>query len=250
VLVLAGIAAGSATGAPALTSRGFPTGQCTSWANIERPYIVDLAMLRLHTSDWNADAWAANASRAGFRVGAAPAAGAIAVWPANVDGAGVDGHVAYVERVFADGAFLVSETNVNGDPNVSRRVVQADRALRFIYRQPDEPVPVGRGELLGLSSGAFPSDGGPSTITVHLSGEARVLFRLTGPDAFVRESSLVLPGTTPVPVAALAPSAPAAGDYTLTADVVGGASYGEISFPLGESTEELPRQGSSASRGR
>src|SRR5690349_19871460 len=103
---------------------GFPAGQCTEWAYLKRPDIVDTAIAKNGIAgNWNADHWASNAAAAGFLIGSTPAVGAIAVWPAGVDGAGVLGHVAYVEQVSGDGSFLVSEENWEGSPALHRRIV-------------------------------------------------------------------------------------------------------------------------------
>ncbi|WP_408734613.1 CHAP domain-containing protein, partial [Streptococcus pneumoniae] len=44
------------------------------------------------------------------------------------------GHVAFVEKVYDDGSFLVSETNYGGNPNYTfRKISQADSAISFAY---------------------------------------------------------------------------------------------------------------------
>ena len=43
-------------------------------------------------------------------------------------------HVAFVEKVYDDGSFLVSETNYNGNPNYTfRKISQADSTISFAY---------------------------------------------------------------------------------------------------------------------
>jgi hypothetical protein len=187
-IVLAAIACAAFVGAPSAVA-GFPAGQCTYWAYLMRPDIVDDTTLAgSSVSDWTAYRWPANARAGGFRVGAKPAVGAIAVWPRNVLGAGADGHVAYVEQVRADGSFLVSEENYNGSPNVHRRWVQPSSALQFIYLKPGQHPPAGParlgGELEALASAGDYRAGalGGTRITLDLTAPTTVALRLTGPD--------------------------------------------------------------------
>lgn len=98
---------------------GFPYGQCTYW----------VATKRAVTWAGNAIAWWRNAQ--GIRPeGRVPVAGAIAVfdyWPI--------GHVAFVERVNADGSFLITEMNYGGWAHVDQRTISpTDPSLvGFIY---------------------------------------------------------------------------------------------------------------------
>jgi LysM repeat protein len=75
---------------------GFPWGWCTWYVATRRPV------------PWrgNAIEWYANAARMGFPVGAQPRAGAIMVDRESPIGLG---HVAYVETVYPDGSWLISE---------------------------------------------------------------------------------------------------------------------------------------------
>lgn len=82
-----------------------PGHNCTNYvawrlsaAGIEKP----------PTHPGNAADWAANALADGFLVDEVPSPGAVAQWDAS-SGYGILGHVAYVERVNADGTILVSE---------------------------------------------------------------------------------------------------------------------------------------------
>lgn len=44
------------------------------------------------------------------------------------------GHVAFVEKVYLDGSFLIFETNYNGNPNYAfRRLSEVDSSLSFAY---------------------------------------------------------------------------------------------------------------------
>ncbi|MGZ7246580.1 CHAP domain-containing protein, partial [Streptococcus pyogenes] len=44
------------------------------------------------------------------------------------------GHVAFVEKVYPDGSFLISETNYNGNPNYTfRKLSGVDGTISFAY---------------------------------------------------------------------------------------------------------------------
>ena len=173
--------------APGALAGGFPPGQCTTWAFEMRPDIVaDTALQAPSVSDWNAYLWAVDARQGGFTVGTRAAVGAIAVWPRNALGAGPVGHVAYVERVRADGSFYVSEEDFDGSPAIHHRWVAASSTLQFIYlktgeRVPQAPIELG-GELDGLSAGgSFTTDSSATRIALTLSAPTTVAMRLTGP---------------------------------------------------------------------
>lgn len=108
---------------PALTffsgaGNGYSYGYCTWY----------VASRRSVPGSWgNARTWYYNAQYSGFRVGSAPASGAIA-WT----GAGYAGHVAYVEKV-SGGQVLVSEMNYGGNwGRVTSRWVSAG-SFNYIY---------------------------------------------------------------------------------------------------------------------
>ncbi|AUO80147.1 hypothetical protein SaSA201_0545 [Streptococcus agalactiae] len=43
-------------------------------------------------------------------------------------------HVAFVEKVYSDGSFLISETNVNNNPNYTfRKISRPDAAMSLAY---------------------------------------------------------------------------------------------------------------------
>jgi hypothetical protein len=227
-LSLAALAGGAAQ-ARSGAQTGFPPGGCTAWTYLKRPAIVDETELRSLTpsparaiTEWDAWLWATNARRGGFRVGTRPAVGAVAVWPRNTDGAGPLGHVAYVERVLPGGDFLVSEQNWDGRRYPTRRVVEPNHSLRFIYRAANEPRKVGDGRLLRFSTSSRPDK--PVTVTLRMSGPGDVLARLTGAHGFASESARVLPaGTTTLPLPELlGRTRLPAGSYTLWVLVVGG----------------------------
>jgi hypothetical protein len=185
--VLALAAAAALLQAPAALAGGFPTGQCTTWAFKMRPDIVaDTALQAPAVSDWNAYMWAADARQGGFTVGTRAAVGAIVVWPQNTLGSGPVGHVAYVERVRADGSFYVSEEDFDGRPAVHHRWVAPSSALQFIYLQQGESVPKGPthlgGELDGLTAtGLFTTNSSQTSVKLTLSAPGTVAMRLTGP---------------------------------------------------------------------
>lgn len=75
-----------------ITARVPQTGNASSWDNAVRKW-----------------------KRWGAKVVKTPRKGDIAYWEGGYHGAGRQGHVAYVERVFSDGAIDVSEDNASGD---------------------------------------------------------------------------------------------------------------------------------------
>lgn len=76
----------------------------------------------------HARTWYARAEAQGYITGDVPKPGAIAWFPAKRG----FGHVAYVEEVYADGSYLISEMNVKGLGKKSSRVISG-RQLYFIY---------------------------------------------------------------------------------------------------------------------
>lgn len=96
-------------------------GQCTMWVVKKRGGI-----------SWfgNANQWPANARKAGLPTGNTPVKGAILV-----TNEGYVGHVAFVEEVFADGSFKISEMNYNAWNTVDYRTLKANAAqiVTFIY---------------------------------------------------------------------------------------------------------------------
>ena len=105
----------------------FPYGQCT-WYVAQRRFVP-----------WRGNAWQWwwNARAYGFREGWRPQVGAIMV--SGYSWSSPWGHVAYVERVYSDGSFLVSEMNWwgvrgGGWGRVDYRVIRSMRGvLGFIY---------------------------------------------------------------------------------------------------------------------
>src|SRR5215469_14099636 len=84
----------------------------------------------------NADTWAANARKIGFRVDNTPSVGAIAHFGPNVSGAGSSGHVAYVAQVNGDGTIVIEEYNWLPFPygyHNPPRVIRASEVSDFIH---------------------------------------------------------------------------------------------------------------------
>jgi len=99
---------------------GFPWGQCTYYVSTKRKV------------PWSGDAWTwyRNARSFGRPEGRVPVQGAIVVmWGSWV------GHVAYVEKVEADGSFLISEMNMRGLGVYDERTVTTGSIdlIGFIY---------------------------------------------------------------------------------------------------------------------
>ncbi|OVF14888.1 CHAP domain-containing protein [Streptococcus agalactiae] len=43
-------------------------------------------------------------------------------------------HVAFVEKVYSDGSFLISETNINNNPDyIFRHITSTDSTMNFAY---------------------------------------------------------------------------------------------------------------------
>ena len=102
----------------------FPYGYCTWWVAHKR-YVP-----------WNGDAWQwwYNARQFGFQEGQYPAVGAIMVQ--GITAWSPVGHVAYVEKVYADGSFMVSEMNYGRWGVVDYRTIRSRAGqdiLGFIY---------------------------------------------------------------------------------------------------------------------
>lgn len=90
------------------TANPYGCGQCVWYASYRRSDIPD--------ESWGIAAeWNTAAEDAGFSVGTEPRRGAIVVFEGGVAGAESAGHVAYVEEVFSDGRFRVSEMNWDCD---------------------------------------------------------------------------------------------------------------------------------------
>ncbi len=83
----------------------------------------------------NGQDWVATAARLGGETGKVPKAGAIVSFAGGAHGTpAAYGHVSFVEKVYPDGSFLVSETNYNGNPNYTfRKLSGVDSTISFAY---------------------------------------------------------------------------------------------------------------------
>ncbi|GAK59612.1 hypothetical protein U27_06597 [Candidatus Vecturithrix granuli] len=125
---------------------GFYTRNCTSYVawKINKDYGTTSAPYYFYNTmsgpngqsgTWgNAKDWENNATTIGFTVSNTPQTGAIAAWEANSEGAGIYGHVAYVESVNSDGTVNITEYNWNyGDGNCNARSsVTADHYIHIL----------------------------------------------------------------------------------------------------------------------
>jgi surface antigen len=126
----------------------FHNGQCTQWAQERRPDVVRRATEALvtreiarhqteDTGNWNARNWPVMAHLAHIPTGHVPRVSALIVFQPGVLGAGSSGHIAYVQRVYANGSFLISEMHAPVLWRVThQRLTAANGRLRgvsFIY---------------------------------------------------------------------------------------------------------------------
>lgn len=118
---------------------GYPKGQCTWWARLQRP---DLPVFRGPAGD--AAHWADSARRADppFKVGRKAKPGAVVVFQPGEAGAGEHGHVAYVEDVRGP-QMVISEANfLDTKPGHKRPLRWRGKGFEFIYDRegkPDKP---------------------------------------------------------------------------------------------------------------
>lgn len=132
---------------PAVVSL-FHNGQCTMWAQERRPDIVRQGVKAIvareidsgraeNMGDWDARFWPAHARLAGIPTGHVPRAHSLVVFQPGVLGADSAGHIAFVQRVYRDGSFLISEMHAPVLWRVThRRLTAADGRLAgvaFIY---------------------------------------------------------------------------------------------------------------------
>jgi surface antigen len=132
---------------PAVVSL-FHNGQCTMWAQERRPGIVRqgieaIVSHEIHSGraenmgDWDARFWPAHAREAGIPTGHTPRAHALVVFQRGVLGAGSTGHIAYVQRIYANGSFLISQMHAPALWRVTHRHLSAAdgrlRGVTFIY---------------------------------------------------------------------------------------------------------------------
>lgn len=122
---------------------GYAFGQCT-WGVAARMNQLGLKLkgrngesIPITSQMGNGQDWVNSAAALGGEIGSVPREGAIISFAGGSHGTLPEyGHVSFVEKVYPDGSFLVSETNVNGNPNYTFRKFQAaDANMSFAYTQ-------------------------------------------------------------------------------------------------------------------
>ncbi|MBM7642044.1 phage tail tip lysozyme [Streptococcus loxodontisalivarius] len=120
---------------------GYAYGQCT-WGVAARINQLGLKLkgrngekIPIISTMGNGQDWVGTAARLGGETGSVPKEGAIISFAGGSHGTFAQyGHVSFVEKVYPDGSFLVSETNYNGNPNYTfRKISSADSAMSFAY---------------------------------------------------------------------------------------------------------------------
>lgn len=114
---------------------GYAYGQCT-WGVAARINQLGLKLkgrngekIPIINTMGNGQDWVRTAASLGGETGTIPKAGAIVSFAG-----GQYGHVAFVEKVYPDGSFLISETNYNGNPNYTfRKLSGVDSTISFAY---------------------------------------------------------------------------------------------------------------------
>ena len=120
---------------------GYAYGQCT-WGVAARINQLGLKLkgkngekISIISTMGNGQDWVRTAASLGGETGTSPQAGAILSFAGGGHGTPAEyGHVAFVEKVYPDGSFLISETNYNGNPNYTfRKLSGVDSSLSFSY---------------------------------------------------------------------------------------------------------------------
>lgn len=111
-------------------SSSYPQGQCT--------WYVDQRMKQfgqyIHSNLGDAHHWNNRAAREGYQVSSTPKKHTAVVFEAGQLGADTQyGHVAFVEKVNADGSIIISESNAKGLGVISYRTIDADDASQLDY---------------------------------------------------------------------------------------------------------------------
>ncbi len=132
------------------------------------------------TSPGSADSWAANALLDGYRVDAIPTAGSVAHWGSFEGGYGVDGHVAYVEKVNDDGSILVSEDFWRGGTqtgSLTFRKVDPAKVSDFIhYADESDWLRTAASGAEGWTVSGTHLDLAPTALTAHRAADGTVEF--------------------------------------------------------------------------
>jgi len=124
-------------GTTGTTNSTYAQGECTWYADQEA---------HLYTGVWlpnylgNAMSWAANAAASGWAVGATPRIGSVIVFQPGLDGAGTDGHVAFVTNYYPNtGRVVISEMHFPNLGQVDTRTITDgvnNPGIRYIYLNP------------------------------------------------------------------------------------------------------------------
>ena len=129
--------------------QSFRNGECPDIVQLKRPDIVETVWVTMYgvwgdahyagafgVRSWDATEWDDNAAAAGMEVGTAPRAGAVMVFN-SADPARSQGHVAYVEQVYANGELRITEEHAPELGRVTQRIVSVSelhsRDIDFIY---------------------------------------------------------------------------------------------------------------------
>ncbi|MCC9798836.1 CHAP domain-containing protein, partial [Streptococcus agalactiae] len=120
---------------------GYAYGQCT-WGVAARLNQLGLKLkgrngekISIINTMGNGQDWVRTAASLGGETGSTPKAGAIVSFVGGGHGSPAEyGHVAFLEKVYPDGSFLISETNYNGNPNYTfRKISGVDSTISFAY---------------------------------------------------------------------------------------------------------------------
>lgn len=120
---------------------GYAYGQCT-WGVAARINQLGLKLkgkngekIPIISTMGNGQDWVRTAASLGGERGTSPQAGAIISFAGGGHGTPAEyGHVAFVEKLYPNGSFLISETNYNGNPNYTfRKLSGVDSNLSFAY---------------------------------------------------------------------------------------------------------------------
>jgi surface antigen len=201
------------------------------------------------TGHWgNADHWASNATAIGYSYNQVPAAGSVAYWDSNHDGASPAGHVAYVDSVSASGAIEVEDYNNSGTGGWDRRPIAAGSASwpsGFIHVRdltPAAPIDLAAtGTLRSIavswsppSSGAtvtsYTATAAPGGASCSTGGTSCVITGLRDDTKYsVTVTAATSSGTSPPSPPATAVPADANPDFT-------GAGYSDLAWLTGKAS--------------
>ena len=117
----------------------YDTGNCYAWGNCTQYVYNRITQLGKHIdlTMGNGNEWGKTGRARGYEVTNIPKVGTAVSFPAGVLGADpFYGHVAFLEKINADGSLLISEMNVKGLNVVSTRVIPAEATPLLTYITP------------------------------------------------------------------------------------------------------------------